>query len=244
MSIRFAAGLALAVCCACGGDTPPPPNTPSGPPPDFSVSCQPAGFGAGAGCGTSACSVTSLNGFTGAVTLSCSGAPDGLACGFGPNPVTLAANGTTRTGFTVAAGPTVPDRVHAFEVAAVSGGTRRTARVTVETVFVAPPPPVSSRSFMVSGCSGYVDGVLGNGTLQLFVNNFTVARKKGLTGPGCAQALGAPNGRFDLEVPRGCFAEGEEFDLLAGGVPSCTTRRFTGGANEWAVVLGRRTACP
>jgi hypothetical protein len=243
MAHRFAAGLALFACGACGGDTPPPP-LPAGPSPDFAVSCQPAGFGAGGGCGTSACTVTSLNSFAGAVTLSCAGAPEGLLCGFGPNPLTLTANGAARTGFTVAAGPAVPDRVHAFEVAAVSGATRRTAPVSVETVFVAPPQPVSSRSFMVSGCSGYTDGVLGNGTLQIFTANFTVARKRGLTGPGCAQGLAAPNGRFDLEIPRGCFAEGEAFDLLAGGVPTCTTRVFAGGSHDWAVVLGRRTACP
>jgi hypothetical protein len=243
MTNRFTACFALLLGCACGGDA-PPPNTPTGPPPDFAVSCQPAAFGAGAGCGTSACTVTSLNSFAGAVALSCAGAPEGLVCGFGPNPLTVTANGTARTGFTVAAGPTVPDAVYRFDVAAASGATRRTAAVSVQTVFVAPPKPVSSRSLMVSGCSGYVDGVLGNGTLQLFTNNFTVARKRGLSGPGCAQSLGAPNGRFDLEVPQGCFAEGEAFDLLAGGVPSCTTASFVRGGNTWAVVLGRRTACP
>jgi len=242
MDNRFAAGLALAACCACGADTPTPP--PVGPAPDFSVICQPSGFGAGGGCGTSTCTVTSLNGFVGAVTLSCSGAPAGLDCGFGPNPLTLAANASARTGFTVAALPTVPDRVYAFEVAAVNGAVRRTAAVSVETVSVQPPSPVSSRSFMVSGCTCYVDGVLGNGTLQLFTSNFVVARKRGLGGPGCVQGLAAPNGRFDLEIPRGCFAEGETFDLLAGGVPTCTTRAFTGGSNDWAVLLGRRTACP
>jgi hypothetical protein len=243
MGNRFAACLVLASCCACGGDTPPPPP-PTGPSPDFSVTCQPAGFGAGGGCGTSACTVASLNGFAGAVTLSCAGAPAGLECGFGPNPLTVAANASVRSGFTVAAGPTVPNRVYSFEVAASGGSVRRTASVSVETVFVTPPPPVSSRSFMVSGCAGYVDGLLGPGALQSFLPNFVVARKKGLGGPGCVQALGGANGRFDLEIPSGCFAEGESFDLLSGGVPTCVSRPFAGGSNDWAVLLGRRAACP
>ena len=215
------------------------------PPPDFTVACSPSSLTVPlGGAGGSTCTVTSLNGFTGAVTLSCSGAPDGVLCGFGPNPLTVNANGTARAGFTVAAGPSVPNRVHTFEVAAASGATRHTASVSVETVFVAPPRPVSSRSFMVSGCTGYTDGVPNTTSLQAFGANFAIARKKGLTGPGCVETLAAPNGRFDLEVRQGCFAEGESFDLLAGGLPTCASRPFTSGANDWAVLLGRRTACP
>lgn len=49
------------------------PTAPPSPAPaaDISVTCRPAGISAGAGCATSGCTVTSRNGFSGVVTLSC-----------------------------------------------------------------------------------------------------------------------------------------------------------------------------
>ncbi|HET8644048.1 MAG TPA: hypothetical protein VFO85_01090 [Vicinamibacteria bacterium] len=239
---RLTCALVLLACAGCGSDATTTP--PSAPPPDFTLTCQPTSFGAGGGCGNSACTLTSVNGFAGPVTLACSRQPDGLECGFGTNPVSLTSGGSVTLGFTVAAGPGVPDRVHAFEVAATSGALRRTTPLNVQTVFAAPPRPVSSRSFLVSGCAGYVDGVLGPGTLQAFTANFVAARNDAFRGPQCVQALAAPGGRFDLEIPRGCFGDAETVFLTAGGLPACATRPFEQGGTAWAVLLGRRSDCP
>jgi hypothetical protein len=233
------------LCCAatlvlgaCGGKTPaaaPPP-----PAPDISVVCQPAAFSAGAGCATSACTVTSANGFTGTVTLNCAGLPAGVTCGFGPNPVTLAAGGSATTGFTVAADLTVPARVHTFEVAAISGSLRRNTTVRVETGSAPPPRPVSSRSMTVAGCAGYA--ALGSPPRRTFAPAIVGAWRDRFAS-FCTQTDTRADGRFDLEVPDRCYREGAPVYLTSGGMGACVTLFFAPGSTEHVVLIGSQ-ACP
>jgi hypothetical protein len=229
--------VALLAACGDGGPIAVPPTAPT---PDFSLSCSPAGFSAGAGCATSGCTVTSQNGFVGTVTLSCASAQSGLTCGFGPQPLAVAAGGSARTGFTVAADLTVPARVHAFEVVATSGSLRRTTAVMVQTGAVPPPRPVSSRSMMVAGCAGYAD--FGPNRQQTFAPAIVGAWRDRFAG-FCTQTDTRADGRFDLEVPQRCYRDGEPVYLTAGGMGTCVTIPFETGSTTHAVLIGQQR-CP
>ena len=228
----------VVVLAACGSETPTPvPAT--APAPDIAVTCQPAGFSAGAGCATSACTVASRNGFSGGVTLSCA-SPPGVTCGFGPNPLNLTAGGSAQAGFTVAADLTVPARVHAIDVVATSGSLRRTAAVMVQTGAVPPPRPVSSRSMTVAGCAGYA--AFGPNATQTFAPAIVGAWTNRFGG-FCTQTTTRTDGRFDFEVPQRCYSEGETVYLTAGGMGTCFTIPFAAGSTSHAVLIGRRE-CP
>ena len=74
-------------------DTVQPAGAP--PTPDFSVSCTPSSQSVQQGANAiSTCTVTALNGYTGSVNLSCSGAPAGVSCGFSPATVSATGNST------------------------------------------------------------------------------------------------------------------------------------------------------
>jgi len=90
--IPFGAGNScMGPASAC--DTTQPVGAP--PVPDFAVSCSPASFTVQQGAGANAtCTVTALNGYSGSVALSCSGAPAGVSCGFSPSSVSPTGNST------------------------------------------------------------------------------------------------------------------------------------------------------
>jgi hypothetical protein len=228
--------VVLLAGCGNGGPTAVPSPAPS---PDISVTCQPAGFSAGAGCATSGCTVASLSGFAGGVTLSCA-SPPGVTCGFGPNPLTLVAGGSAQTGFTVAADLTVPARIHAIDVVATSGSLRRTTSVMVQTGAVPPPRPISSRSMIVAGCTGYA--AFGPNARQTFAPAIVGAWTNRFAG-FCTQTDTRPDGRFDLEVPQRCYREGEPVYLTSGGMGTCFTLPFASGSTFHVVLIGKRE-CP
>jgi hypothetical protein len=172
--------------------------------------------------------------------LFCASLPPGLTCGFGPNPLSVAAGGSARTGFTVAADLTVPASVHAFEVVAVSGSLRRSAMVRVETGSAPPPRPTSSRGMMVSGCAGYAD--FGPNRLQTFAPAIVGAWQNRFAGFR-TQVDTRTDGRFDLEVPDRCFRVGEPVYLTAGGMGTCFTLPFAIGSTAHVVLIGTR-GCP
>ncbi len=66
--------------------------TPDGTPtPDFGISCSPSSVGVlQGGSANTTCTVTSTDGFTGTVDLSCNNLPAGVTCSYNPNPVTAA----------------------------------------------------------------------------------------------------------------------------------------------------------
>jgi hypothetical protein len=229
----------FALLAACG-DEGPVAVTPAAPTPNISVTCQPAGFAAGAGCATSGCTVASQDGFAGTVTLSCASPAAGMTCGFGPNPLSVAAGGSSRAGFTVAADLTVPARVHAVEVIATSGSLRRTTTVMVQTAAVPPARPISSRSMTVVGCAGYAD--FGPNRLQTFAPAIVGAWRDRFAG-FCTQTDTRTDGRFDLEVPQRCYRDGEPVYLTAGGMGACVTIPFATGSTTYAVLIGKR-GCP
>lgn len=84
------------------------------------VSAEPGGTGSGTA------TVTSLNGFTSPVRLSCSGAPSGVSCAFSPSSVSPAPNGTVNSPFVVFASSSVAPGVYSFQVKGTSGDITRT----------------------------------------------------------------------------------------------------------------------
>jgi hypothetical protein len=101
------------------------PNLPTNP--DFTIACSPASLGIAQGSsGTSSCTITSLNGFTGAVSLSCTGLPSGATCSFSPNPATPPSGGSVSSTATVSVSGTTSTGSFPFQVQGVSGALTRT----------------------------------------------------------------------------------------------------------------------
>ena len=96
---------------------------PAGPPmPDFTLACNPSSLSiVQGGSGGSTCTVTSQNGFAGAVALACTGQPAGVACGFAPNPVTPPANGSVNSTLTVTVAGSTPAGPYSFQAQGTSG---------------------------------------------------------------------------------------------------------------------------
>jgi hypothetical protein len=120
----------------CANATPAVSTTP-----DFSIACVPSSLTViQGGSGNSTCTVTSTNGFNSAVTLSCTGAPSGVGCGFVPNPVTPPAGGSTNSALTVSVAGTTTPGTYNFNVQGVGGSLTRTTGITLT---VSPPGPVT-----------------------------------------------------------------------------------------------------
>lgn len=91
--------------------------------PDFSVSNSPTSLILPiAGSATSVVTVTSLSGFSAAVSLSCTGLPAGITCGFSPASVTPPAGGVATSNVTVSASAAVTPGTYAIQVSGSSGG--------------------------------------------------------------------------------------------------------------------------
>jgi hypothetical protein len=107
--------------------------TPSAPTnPDFSVSCSPSSLTVTQGSSTtSTCTVTSINGFSSAVSLACGTLPSGSSCSFSPASVTPPANGTANSTLTVSATAGATTGTFAFQVNGTSGATTRSAGLSL-----------------------------------------------------------------------------------------------------------------
>jgi hypothetical protein len=115
--------------------------TAGSPTPDFSVSCSPSSLSvAQGGNGASTCTVSSTNGFSSAVALSCSGQPAGVTCGFSPSSVTPPANGSVNSALTVSVAGTTTPGTYNFNAQGVSGATTRTSPISLT---VTGPGPVN-----------------------------------------------------------------------------------------------------
>jgi hypothetical protein len=78
------------------------PSCGGAPTPDFTLAASPSSLTIAQGAsGTSTVTVTSAKGFASAVSLSCTGLPAGVACGFNPASVTPPVNGSTSSTLTV-----------------------------------------------------------------------------------------------------------------------------------------------
>jgi hypothetical protein len=105
--------------------------------PDFTLACSPSSLSvAQGGSGTSTCTVTSQNGFSSAVNLSCSGLPSGASCSFSPAAVTPPANSSASSALTVNVAGTTATGTTSFQVSGVSGTLSHNAAMSLT---VTPP---------------------------------------------------------------------------------------------------------
>ena len=100
--------------------------------PDFSVSASPSSLTINQGSnGTSTITVTSLNGFNSATTLSASGLPSGVTAAFSTNPVTPPANGTATSTLTLTASSTATTGSATVTITGTSGSTTHTTTIAL-----------------------------------------------------------------------------------------------------------------
>ena len=101
--------------------------------PDFTVACSPSSTSiAQGGSNTLTCTVGSLGGYTGTISLSCSGNPAGIGCGFAPTSVSPPANGTVNSTLTLNVNLSQATGSFNFNVEADDGTTTKTSDVTVQ----------------------------------------------------------------------------------------------------------------
>lgn len=108
--------------------------------PDFTVAASPSSLTINQGSnGTSTITVTSLNGFNSATTLSASGLPTGVTATFGTNPVTPPANGNATSLLTLTASSTATTGTSTVTISGVSGTLTHTATITLTVNTTATP---------------------------------------------------------------------------------------------------------
>ena len=102
---------------------------------DYSLSCSPSTMTTNpGGTGNSSCTVQSLNAFSSAVTMACTGLPAGATCAYNPNPVTPAPNGAVSSALTVSVGAGVPAGTYNFQATGTSGALTRTFPMTLNVI--------------------------------------------------------------------------------------------------------------
>lgn len=231
--------------CACGGGDGGGANT--GPSPadvtvsgDFQLECTPDSF-EGVACASAVCTLATRGGFASDVVLRCEGAPDGVSCGFGSNPVSTT-GGSPRVGVTISVDPNRHAGEARLRVLASGGGLER----AVELRLVSPGAGLrpSGDGMLLYGCAGYRPSVLGPDDPQAFRSVFVGAWREAGNVGFCRQTLGAADGSFAFEVPRGCVSEGADLHLTAGGLTTCTTIPFQRGGAAFVALLGQRANAP
>jgi|CZLA01.1.fsa_nt_gi hypothetical protein len=108
--------------------------------PDFNVGAAPSSLTITQGSnGTSTITITSLNGFNAATTLSASGLPSGVTAAFSTNPVTPPANGTATSTLTLTASATATTGAATVTVTGTSGTTTHTTSIALTVNAAATP---------------------------------------------------------------------------------------------------------
>ena len=108
--------------------------------PDFTVAASPSSVTVTQGSnGTSTITVTSLNGFNSATTLSASGLPSGVTAAFSTNPVTPPANGNATSTLTLTASSTATTGTATVTITGTSGSTAHTATISLTVNAAATP---------------------------------------------------------------------------------------------------------
>jgi trimeric autotransporter adhesin len=112
--------------CATAVPTAPPP------PPDLALSCVPSSLTVSRESSTATtCTVTSIGGFAGGVSLICAGLPAGSSCSFSSNPVLLPANGSASSTLTVSADAAAAIGSFGIQVHGVSSALARSASLSL-----------------------------------------------------------------------------------------------------------------
>jgi len=156
----------------------------SAPPPDFTLSASPSSLTIAQGAsGTGTAIVTSVNGFSAAVSLSCTGLPSGATCAFNPASVTPLAGGSAGSSLTVTVGSGTAVGGYSFAVVGTSGSTTHSAALSLT---VPPPPP----DFSLQASPGSLTIAQGaNGT-----STVTVGSLNGFSSAVGLSCTGVPSG--------------------------------------------------
>jgi len=108
--------------------------------PDFSIAASPSSLTITQGSnGTSTITITSLNGFNAATTLSASGLPSGVTAAFSTNPVTPPANGTATSTLTLTASATAATGAATVTITGTSGSTTHPTNIALTVNAAATP---------------------------------------------------------------------------------------------------------
>jgi YD repeat-containing protein len=113
------------------------------PVPFYRISCNPPTLNSSlGGSATTTCTVSSLNGFSSPVALSCGDTLSGMGCSFNPSTITPPANGAVNSTLTVNVSSSVPSGTYAFQAIGSGGGYNRsfTLRLGVTDFAVACSP--------------------------------------------------------------------------------------------------------
>jgi uncharacterized membrane protein len=151
--------------------------------PDFTVAASPSSLTIAQGSnGTSTITVSSLNGFNAATTLTASGLPTGVTAAFSTNPVTPPANGNATSTLTLTASSTATTGTATVTITGTSGTTTHTATITLT---VNPPP-----NFTIGASPSSLTINQGsNGT-----STITITSQNGFNSPTTLSASGLPSG--------------------------------------------------
>ncbi len=161
--------------------------------PDFTIAANPSSVTVTqGGNGTSTITVTSLNGFNSATTLTASGLPSGVTAAFSPNPVTPPANGNVTSLLTLTASGTATTGTATVTITGTSGSTVHSTTIAL-TVNAAASP-----DFTIGASPSSVTVVQGaNGTSTITItslNSFSSATTLSASGlPSGVTAGFAPN---------------------------------------------------
>jgi hypothetical protein len=153
--------------------------------PDFTIGASPSSLTVTqGGNGTSTITITSLNGFNAATTLSASGLPSGVTASFSTNPVTPPANGNATSTLTLTASGTATTATSTVTVTGTSGSTTHTANITLTVNTAATPDfTIGASPSAVTVTQG------GNGT-----STVTITSQNSFNSATTLSASGLPSG--------------------------------------------------
>ena len=153
--------------------------------PDFTIGASPSSVTVNQGSsGTSTITITSLNGFNSATTLSASGLPSGVTAAFSTNPVTPPANGNATSTLTLTASATATTGAATVTITGTSGSTTHTTTINL-TVNTAAQP-----NFTIGASpSSVVVTQGGNGT-----STVTITSQNSFSSATTLSASGLPSG--------------------------------------------------
>jgi hypothetical protein len=153
--------------------------------PDFTIGASPSSVTVNQGSsGTSTITITSLNGFNSATTLSASGLPSGVTAAFSTNPVTPPANGSATSTLTLTASSGATTGTATVTITGTSGSTTHTTTINL-TVNTAAQP-----NFTIGASpSSVVVTQGGNGT-----STVTITSQNSFSSATTLSASGLPSG--------------------------------------------------
>lgn len=234
----------LLIVTACNGGNGQSTTTPSNSPPapSFQIACSPSPLEVPRGCGSGTCSVTSVAGFNGPVSLRCAGQDPGVFCSLPADPANVPSDGRATVGLTVSVDGSAAPGVHTIQITGEGGGVTAQGALMLN-VQGSVAPEIRGKSMTITGCAGYEDDLPSLGELRHFGEVFVGAWRSGAGDDFCEQTLSSSDGSFSLVVPR-CFPEGASVFLTAGGLDTCITVPYRAGTDARVDLLGRRESCP